>query len=128
MSRHIPKPPEQSDNEARSVLTKALIRAADFWEFKNNQMAKILGVDESTISRMKAHGRLINPLTKEGELALLFVRAFRSLDAVMGGHIENEKAWLHGYNHVLKGIPATLLQTVTGLNAVVVYLDAIRGH
>ena len=43
----------------------------------------ILGVSPSTLSRLDE--RPLDPARKEGELAVLFVRLFRSLDALLGG-------------------------------------------
>jgi hypothetical protein len=78
------------------------------------------------VSRLH-HGRLIDTDSKEGELALLLLRVFRSLDAVVGGDDAAARAWLHAENHHLGGTPAKRLGTVEGLVDVVRYLDAMRG-
>ncbi len=111
-----------------AVLTKAILRAKDYWELSNKQLGDIIGISEASVSRMATQGRLIDPSSKEGQLGVLFVRAFRSLDATMGGHVENEKAWLNAHNHILNGIPVQLIEQVDGLYRTVQYLDAIRGH
>ncbi len=115
-------------SEQSMVLTKSTLRAKDLWGLSNHQLAKIIGVSDASITRMQKFERLIQKDTKEWELAVLFLRAFRSLDSIMGGHVENEKAWLFSYNKILKDIPVNLLQTVSGLYLTVQYLDAIRGH
>ena len=58
---------------------------------------------------------------------MLFVRMFRSVDALVGGDVEAARQWLHAENVHLEGVPARLIQTVTGLVDVVEYLDAMRG-
>jgi hypothetical protein len=58
---------------------------------------------------------------------LLFVRLFRSLDAVVGGDEAQARAWFRASNHHLGGIPAERVQSVEGLVDVVNYLDALRG-
>ena len=61
-------------------------------------------------------------------LALLFLRAYRGLDALVGGHDERARAWLHAHNDHLRGIPAQRIRGVEGLVDVVQYLDAMRGR
>ena len=71
--------------------------------------------------------RPLDPSAKEGELAILFIRMFRSLDALVGSDVDSARKWLHAENSHLAGVPARLIQTVTGLVDVVEYLDAMRG-
>jgi hypothetical protein len=79
------------------------------------------------VSRL--HGeRGLEPATKEGELALLFLRLFRSLDALVGGDDAKARAWLHADNSHVRGVPAERIRTVEGLVDVVQYLDAMRGR
>lgn len=113
--------------DSAAVLTRAVGRAAGTFELSNRELAGILGVSPSSLSRL-ARGRRIRPESKEGELALLFLRVFRSLDALLGGDAESCRRWLRSYNHHLAGVPAELLGTVTGLAGVAEYLDAMRGH
>ena len=75
---------------------------------------------------MAAGSRLVNPASKEGELALLLVRAYRSLDALVGADDAQRRAWMGGHNHALAGAPIDLIQRADGLVAVVAYLDGVR--
>ncbi len=109
------------------VLTHAVERAAGAFDLSNRELAAVLGVSPSSLSRI-ARGRHIRPDSKEGELALLLLRVFRSLDALLGGDAESCRLWLRSYNHHLAGVPAELMRTVTGLVSVAEYLDAMRGH
>lgn len=115
------------DKQAK-VLTKALRNAADYWKINNKQLGKIVGLSEATISRLKDDHYQLKQGSKEWELALLFLRVFRGLDAFMGGHKENEKAWLAATNIALGGVPLLLMQQVEGLASVVQYIDAMRGQ
>ena len=72
--------------------------------------------------------RGIDPASKEGELALLFLRLYRSLDALVGGDDGRARAWLTAQNDHLGGVPAERLTSVQGLVDVVQYLDAMRGR
>jgi antitoxin Xre/MbcA/ParS-like protein len=107
------------------VLTRALTRAAELLGLAQKDLAAVLGLSPSTVSRLGR--RPLDPRTKEGELGVLFVRLFRSLDALLGGNAEACRRWFHAHNHHLEGIPAELVQSVTGLVHVIEYLDAMRG-
>jgi hypothetical protein len=63
---------------------------------------------------------------KSFELAVLFARFYRSLDAIVGGDQEVAKAWLKSPNKALDAEPLTLIQTVPGLMNAIHYLDARR--
>lgn len=81
----------------------------------------------ATLSRIHGGQRLLTPESKEGELALLFLRVFRSLDALLGGDDANARIWLRTENRALKGVPLERMQRVEGLADVAGYLDAMRG-
>ena len=124
MEEMAPTTPEDSQ---AAVLTKAVRRAATLLGISQQELATIVGVSPATVSRM-ADGRfLIDPRSKTGELALLFLRVFRSLDALVGGQVDAAKAWLAAPNVHLGGIPAELIRKVEGLGRVAEYLDAVRG-
>jgi len=123
MKSHKPAPAAQPAAEV--VLTKAVLRAAELLQLPGAALARTLGVSEASISRLSA-GRTIDPKSKEGELALLLVRVYRSLDALVGTDAAQRKAWLHSHNRGLNGRPVDLIQGAAGLVAVVGYLDAMR--
>src|SRR5215468_921310 len=113
--------------EAGPVLAKALLSAGARLGLRNRQLAAIIGSSEASVSRLQ-HGRGLDPDSKEGELALLFLRLYRSLDALVGGDDAKARDWLHSENAHLAGIPAERIRTVEGLVDVVQYLDAMRGR
>jgi hypothetical protein len=110
-----------------AVLAKAVLSASARLGIRNRTLAVILGSSEASISRLQ-HGRGLDPASKEGELALLFLRAYRGLDALVGGDDAKAQAWLRAPNDHLGGVPAERIQTVVGLVDVVQYLDAMRGR
>ncbi len=65
---------------------------------------------------------------KEWELGALFVRLFRSLDAVIGSNDAAARGWLNGENSALAARPIELIRSTEGLVRVVQYLDAARGR
>lgn len=110
-----------------AVLTKATVSAARRLGLRNRELALVIGASEASVSRLRA-GRTVQPDSKEGELALLFLRLFRSLDALVGGDEAKARAWLHASNAHIGGIPAERIKHVEGLVDVVQYLDAMRGR
>lgn len=111
-----------------AVVTKALLRAAEALGLSSAELADIVGTSESTLSRVRNHKRGPIPLgSKEGELALLFLRVFRSLDALVGGNEAHARAWLVAENHHLGGVPLLRMKKIEGLVDVAEYLDAMRG-
>jgi hypothetical protein len=112
-----------SDPEyAGVVLTKALINAGKGLGLSQSQLGAIVGRDRSSL------GRGLDPESKAGELALLVIRCYRSLYALVGGDAEAMRHWMHTGNRDTGGVPAEQLQRVAGLVQVVDYLDALRGH
>jgi DNA-directed RNA polymerase specialized sigma54-like protein len=111
-----------------AVATKASLRAAGLLGLSNRVLARIIGVSEATVSRMGSGAYTLTPGDKPFELALLFVRLFRSLDAIVGGERAVAQAWLRNENTALGDAPLALIQSVQGLVHVVAYLDARRAQ
>ena len=109
-----------------AVLTKAVRAAAERLGVRNRDLAVILGASAASISRLSGD-RTVRPGSREGELAALFVRLFRSLDALVGGDEAKARSWFHAQNAHLGGVPAARVRSVEGLVDVVHYLDAMRG-
>jgi len=113
---------------AAATLTKAVVRAAGLLGITQQALARILGVSAATVSRMvSGQYQLARERGKEWEFAVLFVRMFRSLDAIFG-HSDTAQQWLNGENRGLPGKPAELIQSAEGLVRVLHYLDAHRGR
>jgi len=123
MNRVLHRPAPQ----AEVVLTKAFLRAAEALSVRGERLGRVVGLSEASLSRCRTGRMQLHPGSKEGELALLFVRLFRSLDALVGGDEAKTREWLHAPNAHLGGVPAELIQRVEGLVDVLQYLDAMRG-
>lgn len=113
---------------ARDILTRACLRAADLLSVPQQQLAKLLGVSAATVTRMRQGAYALEPNRKEWDLALLFLRLFRSLDSIVAGRETDARAWLHSDNQELRGKPAELILQVSGLVHVADYLDAVRAR
>lgn len=119
-----PAPDLGSDRQA--TVAKAMLRAAELLGLTARDLAAVVGVSEATLSRLK-HGPGAAALSgKAYELALLFVRLYRSLDAITGGDDAVSRRWLRAENAALGGVPAERIRTIDGLSHVLAYLDARR--
>lgn len=118
--------PRRAAADEPAVATKAVLRAAAHLGLSNRALGRIIGVSEATVSRMGSGSYTIAPGEKPFELAMLFIRLFRSLDALAGGDEAVASAWLRGENSALGGTPLGLIESVPGLVHVLGYLDARR--
>ena len=109
-----------------AVVTKAVLRAASRLGLANKALARVLGLSEASVSRMGSGAYVLTPEDKSFELAILFLRLFRSLDAIVAGDEAAARGWLTHDNAVLGGAPGVLIQSLAGLVNVVGYLDARR--
>jgi transcriptional regulator with XRE-family HTH domain len=114
--------------ESAAVLTRATVRAARFLAIAQGELAEIIGVSAATLSRLANGQRSLDPGSKPWQLAALFVRLFRSLDAIVGSDDSAAQAWLRSENSALGGVPLTLIRDPAGLVRTVDYLDAARAR
>jgi uncharacterized protein (DUF2384 family) len=117
-----------AEPDPRKVLTGAVLKASALLDIKQGNLAQILGVSPSTVSRMASGAYSLDEDKKEWELGALFVRLFRSLDALIGSNDAAAQTWLGGANTGLSARPIELIRTTEGLVRVVQYLDAARGR
>ena len=113
-------------SDAGYVLAKATSRAAQLLGLSGAALARIIGVSEPTVSRIMKGEKALDPLSKEGELSLLLVRVYRSLDPLVGTDDQKRKDWMRGPNKALGGIPIKLIERADGLVATLSYLDGMR--
>jgi transcriptional regulator with XRE-family HTH domain len=110
------------------TLSKATVRAARFLGLAQSDLAPVLGVSAATLSRLANGQRQLEPGSKPWQLAALFVRLFRALDAIVGSDDAAAQAWLRSENNALGGVPLQLIQEPAGLVRAVDYLDAARAR
>lgn len=109
-----------------AVVTRAALRAAGLLGLSNKVLARIIGLSEASVSRMGAGAYTLDPGDKAFELAVLFVRFYRALDAIVHGDDAVARAWVASPNAALGGTPLGQIQTLPGLVHAVAYLDARR--
>lgn len=113
--------------EEALAVTEVFFNAADYLGLSGKEISQILGVSEATVSRGRSNPTyLSSDQYRIWELAILFIRAYRSLHVIVNNQ-SKEKIWLNTYNSALDGIPLVLMQSVEGLVDVVRYLDFSRG-
>ncbi|HEY0634182.1 MAG TPA: MbcA/ParS/Xre antitoxin family protein [Gammaproteobacteria bacterium] len=105
-----------------AVLNEAFINAGKQLGMNQKTLGEIVGKERTAISK----GNL-EPASKAGELALLFIRAYRALFVLVGGDAQQMRHWMQTANLHTGGIPAEQVKSVQGLITVVEYLDAMRG-
>jgi len=109
-----------------AIVSKAAIRAAERLGVSQRDLGAIIGLSESSVSRMKTGDFPLDRDPKAFELSLLFIRLYRSLDAIVGGDRDAAASWLKSYNTALETRPLEAVQSITGLVDVIAYLDSRR--
>ena len=109
-----------------ALVGNALLRASEHLEIANKVLSRIVGLSESSLSRLRKRNFELDG--KSLELAILFIRMYRSLDAIVGGDDAVAAAWLKNRNTVLETAPLEMIQTVSGLIDVINYLDSRRAR
>ena len=112
--------------EKDTVLAKALVNLKETWGLTGVELAAIVGVDKSVISRLD-ETRVFHPDKKPGQLALMLIRVYRSLGAFLGDRMALQKEWLRSEHKVFNQTPIEAMKTPEGLAPVVMYLDSMRG-
>lgn len=116
----------QSQATPDQVLAKAFLNAANQLGLKSTEIASVLGVHRTAISRLKQNGSL-DPESKQGELSLLLIRIARALFALTGGDEAWIKHFMRSPNKMTGGVPVEQIGSVQGLVNVLQFVDAIRG-
>jgi Protein of unknown function (DUF2384) len=114
--------------DGAAVLSRATVRAARWLDVAQSDLAAIIGVSGATLSRLANGHKQLQPGSKPWQLAALFVRLFRSLDAIVGSDDSAARAWLRSENSALGGVPLALIRDPAGLVRTVDYLDAARAR
>ena len=125
---HTAAPRARPAPDRGATLSRATLRAARYLGVAQSELASVIGVSAATLSRL-AHGRKsLEAGSKPWQLAALFVRLFRSLDAIVGSDDAAARAWLRSDNGALGGVPLALIHDPAGLVRTVDYLDAARAR
>ncbi len=117
----------ESPIEDRTLVTRATLNAAAELGLSSRTLAGILGVSPSKLDRARVDRASFNG--KDYELALLLIRIYRALYAILGGNREQMQHWLKTPNrHLQDAAPFDQLGRLEGIVMVMRYLDAMRGR
>jgi len=114
--------------QREAVLSRATIRAAQWLAVAQIDLADIIGVSAATMSRIASGQKVLDQGSKPWQLAALFVRLYRGLDAIVGSDDAAARTWLRSGNRALGGVPLDLIREPAGLVRTVDYLDAARAR
>ena len=112
--------PRQPPASHGAVMTKAVLGAASRLGVSNKALAAIIGLSEATVSRMGSGSYMLTPGDKAFDLAVLFVRLFRALDALAHGDEDMAHAWLRnecGHRPRSRDSAAAVIRAATRLSA-----------
>jgi uncharacterized protein (DUF2384 family) len=113
---------------AGAVLSEAVANVARYWKIPNERLGQILGISDSSVSRLRSGKYSLEARSKAFELGQYLVRLFRSLDAMTGADDRGSMAWLAAPHPELGGAPLELITSITGLVRVCDYVDAQRAR
>lgn len=82
------------------LVAQACVSAAQVLGLSKEELSAVVGKHRTTIDRTG-----LDPKTKEGELALLLLRVYRSLHALCGGDRDLMRHWMEQPNHHLSESP-----------------------
>lgn len=116
---------DPSEPAKNSVLAKAVLHASEQLGLKQADLAAALGLHRTAVGRLKQNP-VINPDSKEGELALLLVRLARALSVLTGGDNHWIQHFMRSPNNVIGGVPAQQIARIEGLMRVLQFVDTIR--
>lgn len=116
-------------SERSRVLTQAVVEAARRLELGSTELKQIIGASQPTASRLLNGKYAIPEGGKPWELAVHFVRLYRSLHSLVGGDDELARSWLKSANRAFDGQPPVeAIKRVDGLLHACEYLDAHRAR
>jgi uncharacterized protein (DUF2384 family) len=123
-----PNPAPFSTAPARApVLSEAVAEVARHLEIGSSDLGTILGISQSSASRLMNGRYSLHEHQKEWELAALLVRLYRGLYSIVGNNDQLAREWLNSANRAFDGrIPFALIREAAGLVHLCDYIDAHR--
>lgn len=113
------------DEDRSRVTSQAVVRAAERLGLSNALLARVIGVSDATASRLRADSYRLSKGSKPYELAVLLLRLFRSLNAILNDD-EAMRSWMRSPNLALGNKPIEMIGSVMGLVSVINYVDSRR--
>lgn len=110
--------------KSKNVVGKAVVRAADALGLTPVALAAVLGLSPASAARLVDGADGLGIKSRSYELALLVIRLYRGLHAMLGGEDQAIRSWMQTPNHALGGAPADRVVAANGLVETVAYVEA----
>ncbi len=118
--------PAAAPNRAQ-VLSRAVAEVARRLEINSTDLGAILGISQSSASRLMNGLYSLREQQKEWELAALFVRLYRGLYSIVGNNEQFARDWLKSRNRAFGDqVPFAVIRQAAGLVHACDYIDAHR--
>jgi len=109
------------------VLCTAVVEAAGRLTLTSGDLGAIVGISQSSASRLQRGNFFLADGSKTWEMAALFVRLYRGLAAIVGNSDELAHQWLTSPNRAFaEQRPLDVIKRVEGLVRACEYVDAHR--
>jgi len=109
------------------ILSHAVAEVARHLEINSTELGVIIGISQSSASRLMRDEISIRERTKEWELAALLVRLYRGLYSIVGSNNQLAKDWLKSRNLAFGNeAPLVVIKQASGLVHACDYIDAHR--
>jgi len=117
---------DNAQDRAR-ILSHAVAEVARHLEINSTELGVIIGISQSSASRLMRDEISIRERTKEWELAALLVRLYRGLYSIVGSNNQLAKDWLKSRNLAFGNeAPLVGIRQASGLVHACDYIDAHR--
>lgn len=114
------------DARRADVVARAVLEAGARMGLTDGQLAQVIGVSGTTVSRMRKGEYAPAPESKTFELAVHLLRLFRGVDAILGGDDVAVRSWMTTENTALHARPVDMISSIQGLMEVATYVDSRR--
>jgi uncharacterized protein (DUF2384 family) len=109
------------------VLSTAVAETARRLELKTGDLGDIIGISQSSASRLVRGQFFLAENSKQWEMAALLVRLYRGLASIVGNSDELARGWLESPNRAFaEQRPIDIIKRVDGLVLACEYVDAHR--
>jgi len=127
MARAAATRPKARSRGRAEVLSGAAAEVARRLEINSTELGAILGISQSSASRLMNGLYALHEQQKEWELAALLVRLYRGLYSIVGNNEQLARDWLNSRNRAFGDqVPFAVIQQAAGLVHACDYIDAHR--
>lgn len=107
--------------DRNKLLAKAVLNTAKKLSLDIDQLTRVLGIDNTPTLQLTA----LDPDSKQGERAIIWIRIFRLLYELNGGDMQWIRLYMNSQNHLTGGIPLQQIQQENGLIKVLESLERV---